>query len=471
MYNIILLSVLILSAYSTTSSTDSCQTPQALLTGTIYRVVDRYWTASGSLNSTYPPYEARLNGNGWCANRQGFSIPWLQVEFGTPVLISSFEIHGDDELGYIHSFQFQYKEKELFISHPEIFTLKNTSETQMINISEPFIGSTIRLQPITWSSLTPCVRMEMYGCLANPVCPGELWSYEVTLMDSKMSDEDFTFYMEFATPFILRSITSNVSETDDLEIEFWIELVPYRDFTNTSVFNVSDVFTFWYPILQVNSTISAIVTSTSGLNISSEESDMNIAAVFYGCNASDEIFSTLTPTPSMSSSSLSSSSVSSSLTLIYPSPSVVTEVDYLLLVAGVPLAVGTIVIVMFLAICCIAYSCYLQKTAKTPKQRMPPPSITTLQESSNSLTLRSLKNRLYESVETDGLHIQNKNVTTPTETESKTHSFMSASVPEQRGELLFNENNRKLTATYDSLHHVRSISSTDSGNTYNLYAQ
>ena len=30
---------------------------------------------------------------------------------------------------------------------------------------------------------------------------------------------------------------------------------------------------------------------------------------------------------------------------------------------------------------------------------MPPPSITTLQESSNSLTLRSLKNRLYESVE------------------------------------------------------------------------
>ena len=38
----------------------------------------------------------------------------------------------------------------------------------MINISEPFIGSTIRLQPITWSSLTPCVRMEMYGCLANP---------------------------------------------------------------------------------------------------------------------------------------------------------------------------------------------------------------------------------------------------------------------------------------------------------------
>ena len=57
-------------------------------------------------------------------------------------------------------------------------------------------------------------------------------------MDSKMSDEDLTFYMEFATPFILRSITSNVSETEDLEIEFWIELVPYRDFTNTSV-NVS----------------------------------------------------------------------------------------------------------------------------------------------------------------------------------------------------------------------------------------
>ena len=67
------------------------------------------------------------------------------------------------------------------------------------------------------------------------MCPGELWSYEVTLMDSKMSDEDFTFYMEFATPFILRSITSNVSETEDLEIEFWIELVPYKDFTNTSV--------------------------------------------------------------------------------------------------------------------------------------------------------------------------------------------------------------------------------------------
>ena len=38
----------------------------------------------------------------------------------------------------------------------------------MINISEPFIGSTIRLQPLTWSSPTPCVGMEMYGCLANP---------------------------------------------------------------------------------------------------------------------------------------------------------------------------------------------------------------------------------------------------------------------------------------------------------------
>ena len=88
-----------------------CKEP--LLDGALYRVIDNYFTASGSLNESHQPYEARLNGSGWCANEQGFNIfdPWLQVEFGTDVKINRITIMGaelDKTLSYVSHFQLEY---------------------------------------------------------------------------------------------------------------------------------------------------------------------------------------------------------------------------------------------------------------------------------------------------------------------------------------------------------------------------
>lgn len=88
-----------------------CKEP--LLNGTLYRVINKYFTASGSLDESHQPYEARLNGSGWCANKQGFNIfnPWLQIEFGADVKINRITIMGadlDNTSSYVSHFKLEY---------------------------------------------------------------------------------------------------------------------------------------------------------------------------------------------------------------------------------------------------------------------------------------------------------------------------------------------------------------------------
>ena len=59
------------------------------MSGPFFRVINKYFTSNGSDSQ---PYDARLNGNGWCPNNDTSNPAWLQVEFGTDVNITSMLI-------------------------------------------------------------------------------------------------------------------------------------------------------------------------------------------------------------------------------------------------------------------------------------------------------------------------------------------------------------------------------------------
>ena len=52
----------------------------------------------------HPPSEARMSGDGWCANRTctvGSQGQYLQVDFGAEVVVEAISIHSVDEGFYV----------------------------------------------------------------------------------------------------------------------------------------------------------------------------------------------------------------------------------------------------------------------------------------------------------------------------------------------------------------------------------
>jgi hypothetical protein len=89
-------------------TSDSCN--EALLSGTSFRVINKYFTSSGSLDDYHQPYDVRLNGRGWCSNPLGFNVidPWLKIEFGSIVAITGIKMSGALNNSFIKSFHLQY---------------------------------------------------------------------------------------------------------------------------------------------------------------------------------------------------------------------------------------------------------------------------------------------------------------------------------------------------------------------------
>ena len=75
---------------------DSC-VPEPLISGTTYRVDDQFITSDSSDGPRFTPQESRLGGNtSWCSAKNPMS-PWLQVDFGHDVTISTIQTGGYDE--------------------------------------------------------------------------------------------------------------------------------------------------------------------------------------------------------------------------------------------------------------------------------------------------------------------------------------------------------------------------------------
>ena len=72
---------------------DSC-VPQPLISGTTYRVDDQFITSDSS-DGRFTPQESRLGGESWCSAESSTS-PWLQVDFGHDVTISTIQTGGYD---------------------------------------------------------------------------------------------------------------------------------------------------------------------------------------------------------------------------------------------------------------------------------------------------------------------------------------------------------------------------------------
>lgn len=90
-----------------------------MLSGHFYRVIDEYFTSSGSLDVDHQPYDARLyrHSQGWCTNTSESNdnitdLPWLQVEFGTSINITSISIggasYGNNAFTFVDEFDLKY---------------------------------------------------------------------------------------------------------------------------------------------------------------------------------------------------------------------------------------------------------------------------------------------------------------------------------------------------------------------------
>ena len=88
------------------------------------------------------------------------------------------------------------------------------------------------------------------------------------------------------------------------------------------------------------------------------------------------------------------SDVTRSSSSIVPSPSVIIQINYLTVIAGVPLATITIVIVLLIASCATAYNCYIHQ--KIQKRIQLAATNDNHQYFPKDMTLKNLHNELYQ---------------------------------------------------------------------------
>lgn len=87
-------------------ATESCSDPCPLITGTRFRVVDQLFQAS-SFQENHPPHGARLDGPSWCARAENESNSWIEVLFGTDVVITAIQTSGRENF-YVESILVYY---------------------------------------------------------------------------------------------------------------------------------------------------------------------------------------------------------------------------------------------------------------------------------------------------------------------------------------------------------------------------
>ena len=152
--------------------------PVALTNGGRFRVEDKQFRASSSYSSdAYLPYHARITSYSWCS-AEVQQPHWIEVDFGTNVIINEIQIGGYDGFSdhYLTMFQVQFGQVsgqltsivEDNTSVPIIFSRTNGHNVETTTLPTPIVTQILRITPVDWTQSVPCVRLEAMGCLQMP---------------------------------------------------------------------------------------------------------------------------------------------------------------------------------------------------------------------------------------------------------------------------------------------------------------
>jgi len=124
---------------------------------------------------TYPPTAARLNGpSAWCPSR---TPAYLQIDLDRTYKLTAIATQGGTVRDkWVERYTISFKAGENIVDYTESESRKvisgNTDASSLVEhkFKEPFITSTVRIQPISAPNDPICLRMELYGCDPNPDC-------------------------------------------------------------------------------------------------------------------------------------------------------------------------------------------------------------------------------------------------------------------------------------------------------------
>ncbi|XP_064407088.1 uncharacterized protein LOC135351902 [Halichondria panicea] len=144
-----------------------------LILGGKYRVEDEQFTASSSFSEDYLPHEARLGGNSWCAESSD-TENWIQVDFGTDVIIQELLIGGDGGAAqfYVNLFRIEYGPNSDQLSsilqpnsnQPKVFSRPDSPDVRTTVLSTPLTTRVLRIVSVVHTGSGPCLDMEAIGC-------------------------------------------------------------------------------------------------------------------------------------------------------------------------------------------------------------------------------------------------------------------------------------------------------------------
>ena len=162
------------------SGTTSCPgSPVALTNGDRFRVEDEQFRASSSYSDEFLPYHARITSDSWCS-AEVQQPHWIEVDFGTNVIIHEIQIGGHDGFfisnSYLTMFQVQFGQDsgqltsivEDNTSVPIIFSRTNGHNVETTTLPTPIVTQILRISPVDWTQSVPCVRLDAIGCLQMP---------------------------------------------------------------------------------------------------------------------------------------------------------------------------------------------------------------------------------------------------------------------------------------------------------------
>ncbi|XP_029195147.2 coagulation factor VIII-like [Acropora millepora] len=186
MIHLILVQVFVLYLVATEETIAGCSSPLGMKSGLIK---DHQLAASSSMSEFMLPSEGRLHNTmrltslgAWCSKEidtdQWFQIDLLRTTNVTAIASQGLEIMGDD--GYwVTQYSLNYScDGVRWFPHwhegtSMIFQGNNDSDNVVTNqLPVPITARFIRVKPLEWNQLgTICLRLELYGCQINQVCP------------------------------------------------------------------------------------------------------------------------------------------------------------------------------------------------------------------------------------------------------------------------------------------------------------
>ncbi|XP_065670334.1 uncharacterized protein LOC136088971 isoform X2 [Hydra vulgaris] len=143
-------------------------------------------TASSMYNNDYSPNLGRLNNKQcWCADNKGLS-EWYQVQFEKVTTVNGIALQGCGK-EYIKKFFFSYSltKYDNFVDGQIFDGVSNENEVVYRWFLNPINALRIKIFPRVLGYSYACLRIELFGCLSNPL--EEIGMESQIILDSQIS--------------------------------------------------------------------------------------------------------------------------------------------------------------------------------------------------------------------------------------------------------------------------------------------